>query len=184
MDLSRFRNRIGGLRSRSSAGHELALRLDRYRDRGDVVVVALPPGGVPVAFEIAQALGAPLEVLDRVVSAPVELASKTVILVDEGLASDGVMRAAVEAIYAQGPSRIVVAVPVGTLLACARVRPAIDELICLITHDYAYAVSPFYESFDPVSDEQIADLLSAARRSRAAASARGAVAHGVTSAAS
>src|SRR2546422_6242567 len=160
--------------NRREAGAVLAAELERYKDRGDVVVLALPRGGVPVGYEVAKALGAPLDVfvvrklgvpghrefafgaiasggvrvltegigrrldpriVDAVTAAeqaelrrrehayrgdspPVDVVGKTVILVDDGLATGASMRAAVVALRARGPARIVVAVPTAAPAAC------------------------------------------------------------------
>src|SRR5215472_18285018 len=164
-------------RDRTDAGRRLAEKLTAYADRPDIVVLALPRGGVPVAFEVAMALGAPLDVFlvrklgapgheelamgaiasggvvvmnDEVVKAmhveadeildaiaaerrelarreeayrdgrpPVDVRGKTVILIDDGLATGSTMRAAVKALRRQGPARIVVAVPIGAASTCS-----------------------------------------------------------------
>ena len=170
---------------RFEAGQVLARKLSHYHDQPDVVVLALPRGGVPVAFEVARALGAPLDVFlvrklgvpgqpelamgavasggvqvlhDEVVDAmgipedviehvakleraelqrqqslyrdgwaPPNLAGRTVILVDDGLATGSTMRAAVRALRAQRPKRIVVAVPVGSEDTCDEFSREVDE---------------------------------------------------------
>src|SRR5437867_10590702 len=173
---------------RREAGVELASKLRQYADRNDVVVLALPRGGVPVAFEVAEALDAPLDIFlvrklgmpghpefaigaiasggVRVVSDEVvraygipeaaiealtrqelaelerrereyrqgrpllDLRNRTVILVDDGLATGSTMRAAVQAVRALGPSRVVVAVPVGAPDTCEQFADITDETVC------------------------------------------------------
>lgn len=173
---------------RTEAGRQLAEQLEQYRDRDDVVILALPRGGVPVAHQLANALHLPIDVfvvrklgvpgheelamgaiatggvrvlnedvvgplripatvvdsvarseqielerreqLYRGRRAPIGLANKTVILVDDGLATGSTMRAAVMAVRQQQPSRIIVAVPVGAPSSCADLAREADEVIC------------------------------------------------------
>ncbi len=213
-------------RNRQDAGRALARRLTFYGSRADVSVLALPRGGVPVAFEIAMALGAPLDVflvrklglpgheelamgavasggarvLDpdvlreyrvskgevaRVTAAelrelrrreiayragrpPLDVGDRTVILVDDGLATGSSMRAALAALEPLSPARVVVAVPVAprsTVLSLERVA---DEVVCLATPEPFVAVGMFYENFEQVSDEQVCDLLALANSERKA----------------
>lgn len=217
MGIPQQQSHSGRLRDRSSAGRELATRLGAYRNRPDVLVVALPRGGVPVAFEVARILRAPLDVfVVRKLGAPdapelaigaiasggaivlnheligylgltrqdVELirraeepelvrrerayrgnrprrdvSGKTVLIVDDGLATGATMRVAVKALRELGPARIVVAVPVGSLGACADLRREVDELVCMRTPDPFGAVGAFYESFAQVSDAEVEQLL-------------------------
>ena len=205
---------------RCEAGRALARRLTAYASRRDVVVLALPRGGVPVAFEIASALHAPLDVLvvrklgfpgheefamgaiasggvrvmnddippeylpppeaiaavtqveqaelerrerayrgDRVLT-PVR--GQTVLLVDDGLATGTTMQAAVKAVRLMAPARIVVAVPVGSVQACAALEPAVDEFVCLSTPEPFTAVALWYRDFPQTTDEEVAELLATA----------------------
>jgi len=206
-------------KDRAAAGRTLASLLAPYANRSDVVVLALPRGGVPVAREIAAALRAPLDVFlvrklgvpgheelamgaiatggvrilnQEVVNAlrippgvidaaasreqrelerreaayrdgwPVpHVENQTVILVDDGLATGSTIRAAVAALYQQGPRRIVVAVPVGAPSTCQELRREVDEVICAITPDQFYAVGQWYRDFSEVSDETVGELLRA-----------------------
>ena len=204
-------------RDRADAGRYLAELLSDYAGRDDVVVLALPRGGVPVGFEVARALEAPLDVFvvrklgvpgqeelafgaiasggaqilnpdvirhvgltsdliesvsererselarrerlyrgDRPVS---ELASKTAILVDDGLATGASMRAAVAAVRAKGPARIVVAVPTAASEICAPLSAEVDELVCPLRPERFYAVSLWYDRFEQVSDDEVRTLL-------------------------
>lgn len=209
-------------RDRSDAGRRLAARLQDYAGRPDVVVLALPRGGVPVAFEVARALRVPLDVfvvrklglpahpelamgaiasggvrvLDRAavtrfgvtdeqlaaVAANEErelerrerryrdglpspdLQGKTVILVDDGLATGSTMAAAASAIAAQRPARLVVAVPVAALETCRAFRDIVDEIICGATPDPFVAVGLWYEDFSQTSDDEVHELLARAAR--------------------
>jgi predicted phosphoribosyltransferase len=203
----------------------LAQRLAAYANRPDVLVLALPRGGVPVAYEVARALHAPLDVflvrklglpgheelamgavasggvrvLNRDVverlQLPQELIDavtrrelqelqrrerayrgdrpfpdvrgKTVILVDDGLATGSTMRAAAEALRQQGPARLVVAVPAGSKETCDEFREEVDEVVCAITPEPFYAVGLWYDDFSQTTDDEVRELLSAARRDEA-----------------
>jgi putative phosphoribosyl transferase len=214
-------------RNRSEAGRLLARKLMGYANRPDVLVLALPRGGVPVAFEVAQALNAPLDIFlvrklgvpgheelamgaiasggvrvlnedvvrylhipDGVIDAvaadelkeldrrerlyrgdrpPLDVRGRTVILIDDGLATGSTMRAAAEALRTQNPAAIVVAVPVAADETCDEFRSEVDEVVCAYTPDPFYAVGLWYEDFSQTSDEEVRELLG-----RAAASTRGA----------
>jgi putative phosphoribosyl transferase len=210
----------------------LAARLTAYAGRPDVIVLALPRGGVPVAFEVSQALGAPLDVflvrklgmpgheefaigaiasggvtvlneetlrdygvgreqVEAVVEAEQrelerrerryrgdrpfpDLTGRTVILIDDGLATGSTMRAAVAALRQERPARVIVAVPTAPPETCEELRPIVDEMICLITPDPFYAVGLWYEDFSQTTDDEVHELLErAARLSNAAPSSRG-----------
>src|SRR4051812_21595882 len=209
-------------RNRAEAGQYLAEKLMAYAHRPDVVVLALPRGGVPVAFEVAEVLDAPLDVFlvrklgvpgheelamgaiasggirvlnedlvgelrisereveavgvperdelwrrERVYRGPRAAAGvrgKTVILVDDGLATGSTMRAAAEAIRLQQPARIVAAVPVAAPSVCARMRDVVDEVVCVVTPEPFYAVGAWYQDFRPTSDQEVRDLLERAEK--------------------
>jgi putative phosphoribosyl transferase len=207
-------------RDRREAGRLLAERLHEYAGRDDLVVLALPRGGVPVAFEVAQALGAPLHAflvrklgvpgheelamgaiasgglvvlderlvralgidesaLQRAVAAearelerranaydgsrePPPLEGKTVILVDDGLATGATMHAAVLAVRRLSPARVVVAVPVAAPETCEQLRDVADETICVMTPKPFRAVGLWYEDFSQTSDDEVRELLAQA----------------------
>ncbi len=213
-----------GFRSRREAGRVLAQLLQHYKGRDDVVVLALPRGGVPVAYEVARSLGAPLDVfLVRKLGVPgheelamgaiasggvvvleddvvrglgigpdvieqvaqreaVELArrqrayrgdrpfpdlrGKTVILVDDGLATGSSMRAAIQAIRAQDPARIVVAVPAAPESTCRELRAEVDEVICAVTPEPFFAVGQAYWDFTQTTDDEVRTLLRSAEGER------------------
>jgi putative phosphoribosyl transferase len=202
---------------RREAGKELAAKLGAYRGRQDVVVLALPRGGVPVAFEVAEALDAPLDIFVvrklgmpghpefamgaiasggvRVLSedairwhgisenqieavAREELAElqrrereyrqgrgltdlqhRTVILVDDGLATGSSMRAAVQAVRVHEPARVVVAVPVGAPSTCEEFADITDETVCARTPEPFSAVGLWYRDFSQTTDEEVRALL-------------------------
>lgn len=205
---------------RVEAGRQLAARLTSYANRHDVVVLALPRGGVPVAFEVAKALGAPLDVfLVRKLGVPghpelamgaiaaggvrvlspdlidtlgippalVEqvavrehleldrrdrlyrggrplpvLSGRTIILVDDGLATGSTMEAAIAALREHHPARIVVAAPVGARETCERLTTLADEVVCAQTPEPFSAVGLWYTKFDQTTDEEVIDLLNRA----------------------
>jgi putative phosphoribosyl transferase len=209
-------------RDRREAGRLLARRLVAYSGRLDVVVLALPRGGVPVAHEIAQALGVPLDiflvrklgvpgyeelamgaiatsgatVLDpeivraygvtdediRRVTAnerqelsrrervyrgdrpPLDLAARTLILVDDGLATGSSMRAALAALEPLPAARVVVAVPVAPRATAIALEDAVDEFVCLAAPEPFFAVGDFYEDFRQVTDAEVREALEASWR--------------------
>jgi len=219
MQLRRFRNR-------SEAGRFLAARLGAYANRPDVIVLALPRGGVPVAYEVARALNAPLDVflvrklgvpgheelamgavatggvrilnrdvveglrisesvIDAVAAeaqrelerretayrggrpAP-DVRGKTVILIDDGLATGATMLAAIAALRQQQPACIIVAVPTGSRDTCDLLRTEVDDVICALTPEPFAAVGLWYEDFSQTTDEEVRELLARSDASRAA----------------
>jgi predicted phosphoribosyltransferase len=212
-------------KDRREAGRLLADALRRFMGL-DPIVLALPRGGVPVAYEIATALRAPLAVfivrklgvpghrelamgalasggvrvmsedivrqlripasaIEAVVaeeqaelerrerlysSKPVPpLTGRTVVLVDDGLATGATMRAAVRAVRGQRPSRIVVAVPVGAADTCRALRAEADEVVCLRTPEPFQAVGLWYRRFDQTTDDEVRALLEASNDGQPAA---------------
>lgn len=208
-------------RNRHQAGRLLAERLKQYAGKRSVLVLGLPRGGVPVAFEIADAFGADvdiylvrklgvpgheelamgavaagdirflneplirrlaisdaaidaaiareLEVLERQSQTlrgdvpPPTIAGKTVILVDDGLATGATMAAAIMAVRKQNPEKIVVAVPVAPPETCDEMKRLADEVVCPATPELFGAVGLWYVDFSPVEDEQVRELLRQAR---------------------
>jgi putative phosphoribosyl transferase len=209
-----FQNRV-------EAGQRLARELQEYANRSDVLVLALPRGGVPVGYEVAKALHAPLDVLivrklgvpgqeelamgaiasggvrvmneevfrflplsesdlEAVVSreqkelerrekryrgnrpAPA-IGGKTVILVDDGIATGTSMRSAIEVLKKQHPAKIVIAVPVAAAAACEEFnRPADQEVcVCLRTPEPFFAVGLWYRDFAQTTDAEVRELLTA-----------------------
>jgi putative phosphoribosyl transferase len=220
---ARGRPRATRFRDRTEAGRILAHDLADYAGRDDVVVLALPRGGVPVGYELAKELGAPLDVfvvrkvgvpgheelamgavatggvlvlddglidrlglgraeVERAVAvelreldrreaayrngrAPPDLEEKTVILVDDGLATGSSMRAAALAVRRQNPGRVVVAVPVAAAETCADFRDDVDDVICSLTPAPFYAVGLWYDDFSQTSDDEVRELLERAAAS-------------------
>lgn len=204
-------------RDRREAGQAMAELLGHYRGHEEVIVLGLPRGGIPVAWEVAAALGAPLDALvvrklgvpdnpefafgalatggrivlaDDVVRAlrltsdqiravaedeaaelarreaayrgsrgPLDVAGRTVILVDDGLATGSSMFAAIEAIRAQEPLRIVVAVPAAPESTCRELAAMVDEVVCATIPSPFRAVGASYWDFTQVTDEQVHTLL-------------------------
>ena len=211
-------------RNRAEAGRSLAERLRTYEHRPDVLVLALPRGGVPVAYEVAKALSAPLdlflvrklgvpgheelamgatatggvqvlnhevvqalgipgEIIERVGDREQQeiqrqaalyrgdrpdpgVQGKTVILVDDGLATGTTMRAAIAALRLQKPDAIVVAVPTAAPSTCEDLRQEVDDIVCDITPEPFYAVGLWYEDFSQTTDEEVRDLLARANHGR------------------
>ncbi len=201
---------------RVDAGRRLAARLEHLRG-APVVVLGLPRGGVPVAGEVAAALGAPLDVIVvrklgvpfqpelamgaigeggvRVLNAqivrmagvsegelatveareraeldrrarrfrgdrpPVQLAGRTAVVVDDGIATGSTARAACQVARAQGAAKVVLAVPVAPPGWQARIGPDADELICLATPAMFFAIGQFYDDFSQTTDEEVSACL-------------------------
>jgi putative phosphoribosyl transferase len=202
---------------RMQAGSQLAAALARYDGDPNLLVLALPRGGVPVAFEVARALRAPLDLflvrklgvpgheelamgavatggvrvlndevvnalripddaIDRAVAdesrelerreaayrgtrpAP-SVEDRTVILVDDGLATGSTMRAAIQALRQQAPARIVVGVPLASPDVCEQFRAEVDDIVCVATPEPFYAVGYWYHDFSQTTDDEVRELL-------------------------
>ena len=208
--MKRFENRL-------QAGTLLARRLGSYRQQSNAIVLALPRGGVPVAFAVARKLSLPLDVLPvrklgvpgreefamgaiaeggmcvikseilemfhldaalvdavayremhelerqaalfRAGLAPLQLQRRTVILIDDGLATGASMMAAVKAVRLQHPAKLVVAVPIAAPESCAELRDIADDVVALSQPRPFYAVSAYYEDFAQVPDADVCELL-------------------------
>ena len=207
---------------RQEAGRRLAEALSAYQDRDDVVVLGLPRGGVPVAFEVARALRAPLDVfLVRKLGVPgnpelamgaiasgdvrvlnegvvrrmrisddaiervterereklenreqiyrgarpeVDLTGKTVLLVDDGLATGATMRAAVDALRQRDPRKIVVAVPTAPPETCSEFEDVVDDMVCVTTPRPFFGVGGAYRDFSQTTNDEVRDFLERANR--------------------
>jgi putative phosphoribosyl transferase len=215
----RFTNRI-------EAGQLLAKRLASYANRPDVIVLALPRGGVPVGYEVARALNAPLDVflvrklgmpgheelamgaiasggvrvlnddvvdyleisdelIDEVAareqrelerreklyhgsSPSLPVTNRTVIVVDDGLATGSTMRAAVNALKKLKPARIVVGAPVAARQTCESFKDLVDSTcVCVMSPEPFHGVGLWYRDFSQTSDEEVCFLLKHARERRA-----------------
>lgn len=202
---------------RRAAGRELAEHLSDYAGSDDVVVLGLPRGGVPVAYEVARALGAPLDMLivrklgvpgheelamgaiasggvevhnDQVIAdarvdeemlhavagherielerrertyrgdrEPIDVTGRTVLVVDDGLATGATMRAAVAALRERGAAVIVVAVPIAAPAVCTEMGATVDEIVCVRTPDPFVAIGLWYRDFEPTSDAEVRRLI-------------------------
>ncbi|MCD6039263.1 MAG: phosphoribosyltransferase [Gammaproteobacteria bacterium] len=207
--------------NRYSAGKVLAKELDPYRNRLDIIVLALPRGGVPVAFEIAKTLSLALDIFivrKLGVSGHEELAmgaiaignitvfnqdiiqnlaiskqaineainreskelqrrefiyrgkrpfptltEKTIILVDDGIATGATLRAAITALRQLKVLKIIVAVPVAEKTTCRKITTLVDKLICPIQSENFYAVGQYYDDFSQTTDEEVCSLLKLSR---------------------
>jgi putative phosphoribosyl transferase len=212
------------------AGQVLARKLRPYANRSDVLVLGLPRGGVPVAYEVAREIDAPLDVflvrklgvphhrelamgaiasggvrvvnkdvvnslrvkekaIDRVAAEedkelkrreqayrgnlpPLDLRDRTVILVDDGLATGASMHVAAIAARQQHPAKLIAAVPVGAPETCDRFRMEVDEIICAETPDPFLAVGVWYDNFSQTSDAEVRKLLDRASHQQPATSTR------------
>lgn len=217
---------------RTEAGRKLAAQLAVYAGRADVLVLGIPRGGIIVASEVAQTLGAPLDVfLSRKLGVPgqEELAfgavasggvrvldqdlirelnisilrieriteqvrvgleqrertyrdgraalaveGKTLLLVDDGIATGSSTMAALQTLRQMRPASLVLAVPVAPASTCKRLREYVDDLVCVHAPERFYAIGQFYEDFSQVTDEQVIEVLRRGVQQRA--SARGAAA--------
>jgi predicted phosphoribosyltransferase len=208
--------------NRTEAGIALAAALSRFRDQ-DPVVLALPRGGVPVAFEIARALDAPLDLVvarkigvpfqpelamgavvngdmpivvrnDDVIAvtgvaeaefeavcrretaeirrrrdrylggrAPADVAGKTAIVVDDGIATGATVRAALRATRTRRPKLLVLATPVAPNDTLKEMRSEVDEIVCLESHEFFGSIGAYYDDFSQVSDDEVVALLAAAK---------------------
>jgi putative phosphoribosyl transferase len=206
---------------RADAGRQLASRLLRYETE-DPIVIGVPRGGVPVAYEIARALDAPLDVVvARKIGAPqqpelglgaivdgdhpekvlnedlvrmlhvprtyiereaatqleeihrrqalfrggrprVELAGRTVIVVDDGIATGGTVRAVLRGVQRARPRRVVLAVGVAPPDTAEMLRAEVDELVCIATPEPFHAVGQFFRDFSQVSDDEVVRVLAKA----------------------
>ncbi len=211
-------------RDRYDAGRRLTELLSTYAHRPDVLVLALPRGGVPVAYEVARVLSAPLDVfivrklgvpgheelaLGAIASGGVrvlndevvrtlhipkqvveevtareqgelerrehlyrdghpmpDVSGRTVILIDDGLATGATMHAALRALRQQQPARLIVAVPVAAPSTCLEFLGEADDVICAQTPDPFFAVGLWYRNFEPTSDQEVRDLLAQAAEAR------------------
>jgi putative phosphoribosyl transferase len=212
-------------RNRTEAGQELAEKLTVYANRSDVIVLALPRGGVPVAFEVAKALNLPWDLcLVRKLGVPgqeelamgaigmggimvlnhevvewlnisedaintvaaqegQELArrdriyrgdrpipnpyKRTIILVDDGIATGSTLRAAIATLQRQQPESIVVAVPVAPVSTCNQLKEDVEHVVCLATPEPFHAIGPWYDDFSQTTDEEVCNLLERASERQA-----------------
>ncbi len=206
---------------RREAGKALAELLGNHVDDPEVLILALPRGGVPVGYEVALALNAPLDVFlvrklgapgheelamgaiasggvqvlnEQVIRmfrvtpeqiqavtraeraelgrrersyrgerAPEEVEGRTIVLVDDGLATGSTMRAAAAALRRENTGRLVVAVPIASAQTCDELRPEVDEVICAITPERFQSVGQWYVDFGQTTDDEVRHLLELAR---------------------
>lgn len=203
--------------NRTAAGKQLAAQLQLYADRPDVLVLGLPRGGLPVAYEVATALHAPLNIclvrklgvpwyqelamgaiagggvrvlnndviawlrisnqdLEKVTARelqelqrreltyrgdrpPPDIADRTIILVDDGLATGSTMRSAIAVLKPQHPVKLIVAIPVAASQTCHELETEVDEVVCLMTPKPFCGIGLWYEDFSQTTDEEVYKLL-------------------------
>jgi predicted phosphoribosyltransferase len=209
------------IRDRVEAGQLLAGKLKHYAKRPDVIILALPRGGVPVAYQVAKTFDLPLDIFlvrklgvprqeelamgaiasggvqvlnhdiietlqipESIINAvaakeqrelerrerfyredapPIDVTNKTVILIDDGLATGATMRAAAAALHQQKVTKIVIAVPVAAESTCRELSHLVDEMICVLTPEPFYGVGYWYDDFSQTSDSEVIELLRKAR---------------------
>lgn len=214
--------KMAPFKDRRDAGRKLAQKLASYAGQPNLLILALPRGGVPVSYEVAVALNAPLDIfivrklglpgreelaigaiasggvrvlnrdIIRALSIPDEVIKfvasrelaelrrreklyrgdrpspdvrdRTVILIDDGLATGASMRAAVSGLRAQSPARIVVAVPAAAQDVCDAFQSEVDDVVCAFTPEPFYGVGRWYEDFSQTTDEEVRILLEEANR--------------------
>ena len=148
---------------RRDAGRRLAAALRGYA-RENPLVLALPRGGVPVGYEVARELGAPLDlVFVRKIGAPAQPELGLGAVVDDGIATGGTVRAVLRALARLGPRRLVLAVPVAPRDSIRSLRAEADEVVCLATPEPFYAVGAHYDDFAQTEDRDVIELLAMAR---------------------
>ncbi|EKD53808.1 MAG: Phosphoribosyltransferase [uncultured bacterium] len=207
---------------REAAGKVLAEQLKEYAKKPNTLILALPRGGVPVAYEIAKALSLPLDVFivrklgvpgheelamgaiamggavifneDIVKSLHIskfdiqqaiqaeqqelerrellyrdrqelpEITGKTIILVDDGIATGATLRAAIQSLKQKKPRHIIVAAPVAAFSTCEELKNEVDEIVCPFKAENFYAVGVWYEHFPQTSDKEVSALLKKVRQ--------------------
>ena len=135
-----------------------------------VQAMQVSKGEIEAVAQREQAVLERREQLYRGHAEPLDLAGKTVIAIDDGLATGATMRTAVESIRGHAPARVVVAVPVAPPDTCALLRKEADEVVCLLTPEPFYAIGSWYLDFAQTTDEEVVDLLKDARSLRGTSS--------------
>jgi len=215
-------------KDRVEAGQILANKLTKYADQNPLVL-ALPRGGLPVAFEVAKTLKAPLDVyivrklgvpgqeelamgaiatggvrvlnqpvvdslqiseeeietetrkeqaeltrreeLYRAGRPPLDVSKRTVILVDDGIATGSTIKAAIAALKKQDAGRIIVGVPVAPLATVEELKKQVDEVVCVSKPEFFYAISLWYDEFPQITDDEVREFLKKAEIKQPAATA-------------
>ena len=198
-------------RDRLDAGRQLAVKLKKYKNEPGVIL-AIPRGGVPVAYTVAKELEMPLELVftkkighpdnkeyaigaaslnDYFIVAqegvtkdyienelikirtrlnemaqkfiknktPISIKGKTIILVDDGIATGNTLLATITLIKKSFPKKMVIAVPVASKIAFYKLSKEVDEIVALLIPEIFHGVGEFYEDFEQVSDEEVNELL-------------------------
>lgn len=211
-------------KDRTEAGNRLAEKLQEYKDKKNTLVIGLPRGGVPVAYQVSRQLGLSLDIVcPRKIGAPMHkefaigaitetgegifdanvisrlnikqdyiqkevekekwraknrletyrqgkgkrnLKDKTIIIVDDGLATGSTMKAAIQSIKSEGADKVVVAVPVSPPDTLEEIEALVDHVVCLQTPLYFQAVGQFYTDFSPTEDEEVIALMRSSNESQ------------------
>jgi putative phosphoribosyl transferase len=201
---------------RQEAGFILAKELQKYKNVPGVVL-AVPRGGVPIAYIVATELGMPMDLLltkkighpsnpeyaigavsltDSYIvphenipaayleketqqirkrlkemykkfkgdAAPESLKDKTVVVIDDGVATGNTLLSTINMLRKSEPSKIVIAVPVAADIAKEKLSKLVDDFVCPLIPDFFYGVGGFYENFDQVSDEEIKEYMNKFRK--------------------
>ena len=207
-------------RNRTEAGQVLARCLQQYKNQPDVLILGLPRGGVPVAYEVAREMKAPLDVfIVRKLGVPgheelgmgaiatggvrilqdgivrelgispqtIEAVSareqaelerrerlyrgdrpaptikgRTVVIVDDGLATGSTMKAAIQAVRQQDPRQVIVAVPTAPSETCEQLKESADHVVCALTPEPFFSVGGSYADFTQITDGEVRDLIASA----------------------
>jgi putative phosphoribosyl transferase len=208
---------VNRFRNRTEAGKMLAQNLTTYANWKNLLVLGLPRGGVPVAFEVAKTLNVPLDIcivrklgvpgqkelamgaiasggmgvlnydvintlgIDKEViqavaaeelqelqrrdrtyrgdAPPLNVTDKTVILIDDGIATGSTIRAAIAVLKQQQPTKIIVAVPVAQVSIYKELKSEVDEIVCLQTPEFLTAIGLWYEDFSQTTDDEVHEIL-------------------------
>ena len=216
---------------RRAAGKILAEQLKDYANNSNIRILALPRGGVPVAYEVAKALLAPLDIFvvrklgvpgyeelamgaiasgetiifnDEIINAysiskeaiehviqvekkelnhrellycgerpHLSLKDKTIILVDDGIATGATMQAALKGLVLQNPAHIIIATPVAALSIYKEMEKRVEKIICPLKPIQLNAVGAWYDDFSQTTNAEVAELLTTARQNYEKAVSKG-----------
>jgi predicted phosphoribosyltransferase len=159
-------------KDRTQAGRLLAIQLMAHANDPEVLVVALSRGGIPVAFEVAMALNAPLDIYRDSCLLP-NLKGRIVILIDDGIATGSTMSAAVAALRQLKPLQIIIAAPITSPFAYEILNKEVDEFVCVTMPERFEAIDLWYHNFKEITDQEVRELLSLAAKRYSTSSSLG-----------